>query len=390
MPSGGVHFALGEDDDWNLPKKYGERWAVRRKLTFASDSQLPAKVAWKSAYYIGQRYNGLFFLSSLAGEMFGDTHSYCSELIARIYQDLDEAFPTESSEKIFPSHLDFWTDPRDMEWADVTEEYKQGLSGDPIVVQAFDLRRTFLESAKLLAESSVAIFNAADASKQFREFTDAVFSEPVSTEEAEKLAKHIDFDLRSIKGNYSAIVDLAYVISELEASTEEERPGHLHWVQKIAQDKSGWSVEELRTTTNQNLDAYDQIIHQVLDGLISLSETLVLCSASKTHKSGLPENFSENSRRLISGVEKLLAILENFDGYVDDLAELNRSIEERLKTEPIHDQSARDILRRVVTQIGKRAAISSGPLRTAFGSVEASPLDHGALMTLYREACALK
>ncbi len=123
MPENGVQFLQGESPDADFDKKYGTAWAVRRLRRLSDNPELAGRLSWRAAYYLGQSYNWVFLGSRLIGQSYSTSHSFCSELIVRIFNDVGVPIlqPAFAPEKALPAHLDEATLSDD--WTDLTSSY---------------------------------------------------------------------------------------------------------------------------------------------------------------------------------------------------------------------------------------------------------------------------
>ncbi len=123
---GGVHLTFVMDE----LKSCEPNWrAIRLKgITEAQQECLTNE----GMYYLRQDYNKIFMGSG------NDHSSFCSELIAKIYQKAGiEILSKKQPSKVAPAHFDREADIQ-MEWEDVTEEYKstiEEISKDPFPYQ---------------------------------------------------------------------------------------------------------------------------------------------------------------------------------------------------------------------------------------------------------------
>jgi hypothetical protein len=103
----------------------------------AKDHELAATVQVRAQYYLGQQYNWLFHATRLVGKHYRVTHSFCSELVARVFADLGEPFYRGyrvEPQNLFPTDIASETQGED--WENVTEEYRRFLEGaGPTVVE---------------------------------------------------------------------------------------------------------------------------------------------------------------------------------------------------------------------------------------------------------------
>jgi hypothetical protein len=132
MPDGGVHLVATEDPNWDFGKLHRDAWSVRRHRRLAEDPELVGTLPWRAAYYLGQRYNQLFFASSSIGDLlsadYATSHSFCSELVSRIFSDLGLPYPEHSDHSsVLPIHLDLWSSTAP--WDEVTNAYRDFFAG---------------------------------------------------------------------------------------------------------------------------------------------------------------------------------------------------------------------------------------------------------------------
>jgi hypothetical protein len=96
---------------------YEGNWKVLR-FKFLTDSQRDG-IENRSAYYFGQIYNRNILIRGVGGKSYKSS-SYCSELIARIYEDIGISMKKRD---IWPTHLNSLEKNNPENWIDVTNLY---------------------------------------------------------------------------------------------------------------------------------------------------------------------------------------------------------------------------------------------------------------------------
>lgn len=102
-----------------LDEEYEDNWKVIRFRNLSEDQQ--SKIQELTYYYNKQKYSHKYFETSIDKEKKHDA-SFCSELVARIYNEIGVCIPSENNH-IWPVHLDLLS--KNVEWEDVTHEYKK-------------------------------------------------------------------------------------------------------------------------------------------------------------------------------------------------------------------------------------------------------------------------
>lgn len=112
-PDSGVTFTSYLD----VLKECKDGWRVIRMKGLTEPQREAMQKA--SIFLIDQSYNRKFFFES------NDSSSFCSELIAKIYDKAEIKLFEKKAGSITPADFDKAADSNDM-WFDVTEEYKKG------------------------------------------------------------------------------------------------------------------------------------------------------------------------------------------------------------------------------------------------------------------------
>lgn len=194
IPKSGVFFANTESPEMCFPNVYPQ-WSVRRNTQLSTAKRF--ELSQWAAYYIGQAYNFRLVGSTLSHTRYRRAHSYCSEVIAKVYRKLDcdlvitpswllqayralrhtvnAAKDHETADKAIPVE---WVLPVDLDeatrsapWVNVTEEYDRGLKalspkdGSDLRPLQDYFRSIYLQQVKITltqAKTAIEISNAAN------------------------------------------------------------------------------------------------------------------------------------------------------------------------------------------------------------------------------------
>ena len=111
-------------------------WVVWRHQALAEklkdDDKSYHKFLWEAELYVGERYNNPLLRKEKKH------HSFCSELVGKMYQDFGYTFP-QQPEKLMPITI-AKTVQDDHAWREVTDEYRKALQDDPRYSDLYDNR----------------------------------------------------------------------------------------------------------------------------------------------------------------------------------------------------------------------------------------------------------
>ncbi len=151
-----VHELLAPQDEWNVWRNL----PLAEKLN--GDTNLSYEFLWQAELYVGERYNNPRRLLRSK-----EHHSFCSELVGKVYSHFGLPFPG-SPEHLMPISIAKEV-RRDSRWGDVTDEDRGRLRTDPRYQRLHDTADT---DAALRAQT--ALTGAKDAAKDY-----GVLAEPI-------------------------------------------------------------------------------------------------------------------------------------------------------------------------------------------------------------------
>lgn len=400
MPDGGVHFVQAEDPRFNFAKKHGDNWKVRRNVALVDNLGRYSEIGDKAAYYIGQKYNGLFLASPLRGKAFTESHSFCSELIARVFADLgippfDEGI---RAEHILPAHLDEITADPDSDWHDVTEDYRAYFEGrlklSPFEAQLEEhfpipnMRLWFLTRVSTLVKASITQQKAIQTVERADEFISQLENEvpKMSKSEVEDAAEKLGIKLNSIRQVYDSLWNSALQLEVHSRNAGKQPPESkpLFWFVKKKRKAPQHPMEELQRTATQVLDN----LQAPLD---TLTDTIIrgVFGISMYPQHAAQEGIHEIIQSQVGLFRQLLDIVEAWEDLADIQA-LESEFQDRIAETPLTSDQAIEIVLRVMGQLRWRIMLSFEiPLREAVEKLEASPDDLDARATLFRSALSL-
>lgn len=111
----GVDFLCIKELKKRFKSEYNPNWKIIRNTTLTKKQE--DKIYKKSMFFFGQSYNKNFIVQMTNKNSYHDS-SYCSELVSRIYQDLEIKFNVS---EVWPNDIDAISQQDD--WIDVTQEY---------------------------------------------------------------------------------------------------------------------------------------------------------------------------------------------------------------------------------------------------------------------------
>lgn len=238
----GVHLVAAEDEEANFPAKYGDAWKVLRHQRLANDLNLAARLQWRVIFYLGQDYNWSFQATHWRGTQYNLAHSFCSELVARVFQDIGvSAFgEPKAPPDTLPTDFDHVAIGQD--WIDVTADYRRPFEAETRTFEneVFDQdierligRQVAINDPRLLfIETLVAVFKSVQIHKKLIRETEELHRASASLDKAframskdEQLdrLKGLGIDPHSIKDIYRSCIDLVFVANKSLATASEQK-----------------------------------------------------------------------------------------------------------------------------------------------------------------------
>ena len=419
----------------NFLKRYGHRWAAFRHRALAKDHQLAARVQLRTQYYLGQQYNWLFHGSRLVGERYSQTHSFCSELVARVFSDLGEPFCRERA--IAPQNLlptDIASETQGENWENVTEEYRRFLEGAPPTVvelmvdhllrqvseperSQIDPRSTYIQTLTLGFKS---LIDERKINEALRELHDKLGNfkrelESKSVDEQRRQLSALGVNPRSFKALYSNLLTLAFGADadlsdkERAEATEkfsvfqrfEEDKLSLSWELYLSEGESALAshAELLRVSATATVEMTEVIFHSV-SGMRRLTNTVKGLPDASTEERNSKISFSEEVTRvkepIKASVQRCVAIvrehidsIENYDRYPEEIRELHQIFHDRFAEAALHEPRTRKLARMILQELQWRIFLLDSPLRGALARLDENSEDFDEAYQAFSAATGL-
>ena len=334
----GVQFLLGESAEGDFDKTYGSAWCVRRHRRLFEDRELASRLSMRASYYLGQRYNWAFVGSSLLGQSYGISHSFCSELIAKLFSDLEIPISGSdlSPERVLPVHMDAATQSAD--GLDVTASYRQVFQVAELsdldrlfskFLQVPDARLVYIESVTGLLGAVRAIQGLTSATNDYAQLMDS-FKEVLasgSDEERELIMKAVGYEPRSIRKVYGDLIDSLFSIDQAWASKEahdrtREKSELLHYSQMLDKPMPQLDWRAPLASLHEALTISESNLVIVLTSLQACTEGIILqLSIARLATHEVPDDTKETIREFVRLALDIVADLEPYDNYEPELRE---------------------------------------------------------------------
>lgn len=206
-----------------------DEWVVWRHQALAeklkSDEKSYYKFLWEAELYVGQHYNHPLHRKKKRH------HSFCSELVGRMYQDFGYAF-SQQPEKLMPINI-AKTVQDDRAWREVTDEYRTTLQDDPRYRDLYDNR--YPEKARRVKKMFLAAKKEVNA-------TLPVFTEPI-----EGLTRFERFEVQKHKDGWQVWAPKEELIGSRDLPDEA-----LEWLLLMMHDEVEDSILELLRSPRHN------------------------------------------------------------------------------------------------------------------------------------------
>src|SRR5579864_5150736 len=370
IPHKGVHFIAAEDDEANFPEHYGDRLAVRRNTQLTNNVALAGQIPWKAQYFIGQKYNGAFGGAARLAQLWRDSHSFCSELIARIYQDLGISVCDLAPEHVLPVHLDNAT--KSGQWIDVTSLYvayfRGELASDPLhrlldeMIPMPDIRPPYMQTVETIIKSARSRGSAKRSLNDAHDFIKAVpeVIEKMSDKDKEQIATDVGINMRSFRSVRTALLNQIFQLDKalVAANRGPITIKTVHWTDKahapVKQLDVKPLVAQLADVQNLNTAAVATLIGE--DILEAIESVVMMVAGPSAHEKITPEQeaiivqWTESLRNLI-------AASQDFEDYGADLDALDIELLRRLQSEGLLTKEMRLVLRSFARELQCRRAL---------------------------------
>jgi hypothetical protein len=393
---GGVGFVAAEDPSADFQSRYDHAWCVRRHASFAADDHLRQQVSQRAAYYLGQGYNWMIVGGRFLGLPYEQAHSYCSELVAKVYRDVDPVClaTAEPPDRILPVHLAALTEGP--QWTDVTERYRAGreaLPGrlaDPFRIDVPDGRLWFIKIVTMMIRDAKSFASVSELLNDLALLGNDLAARLPSMSDEERIAfgNAMGFDERSFRHQIDTVLDLLYggdrlLIQEQKGKRLREP---LHFTQALAPPLPEHDSQRLLDRCRELLAAIARHLIDIARGAVGATEAVVNGIALRRLTDAGP---GASDIQLIAQMRGLLGAVAPFDNYTDDLKAATTSIEDRLREQPLYGAESRRLARWLLAQMQWRLALASESVDRALSSLEQDPLDFDAAYRLYTTLLAL-
>lgn len=399
----GVHLVLAENEEGNFPALYGDGWKVVRNLNLSQNHQSMAMVAYRAAYYIGQKYNGAFAVSGFLSQRFKISRSFCSELIAKIFVDLGHPIANLKPEQILPAHIDSATKDSD-QWKDVTSEYEKHLLGKVVTSefeasldQVFpipDMRPMFVQTVNSIVEGALTFYETVQLLNKFQTTTANVANRipRMSEKEREELAKYMNIDPRSFQSQLNPVVDSIFALDRYFLA-REQKPESIepqHWVQDVTDPLPEPDMDAALAASFKLIATLEQLHYIIIESLRNTSESILFTIATvKNLPSDKGAQFQDLIKQQITGVLQLVQKLFDYDNYEKDLEELNGALKKQLASSSLGTQKVRNLFRKVAQQIQWRQQAVNLRLAERLHKLQSDPNDYDLAYALYADLLTL-
>jgi hypothetical protein len=395
----GVHLVAAEDDEGNFPARYGKRWKVVRNIKVAKDPMLMGQVANKAIYYIGQKYNGAFAISSLLPWRFKASRSFCSELVARIYADLGHPINKLKPEQILPVHIDIAAQ-KSAEWQDVTSEYEEYLLGkvvrsefEAVLDKAFpipDMRPMFVQTVNHIVSGAITMDRMG---KELRKLDNLTAGMPdliqrMPEKEREKFAKEMNLDTRSFKSQLTPVIDGIFALDRgfLEKKHPPKPIVKQTWIQEVAEPLPEADLDEALAISLQFMATLRKSHRLLLESLLNASESIVVSLATVNMLPSLdPTEQLDLVKKQIEAMLSLIHKFLDFDNYESDLEDLNAMLKMRLASTSLGTEKAIGLFRQVAQQVQWRRQATKIKLVDRLRMFQSNPKDYDLAYALYAD-----
>lgn len=365
----------------------------------AENPELSGQIAYKAAYYVAQKYNGLFHAGPLAGQAFTESHSFCSQLIARVFADLQiPLFNTSTkSERVLPVHLDEIT--AGLGWTDVTDGYRRYFEGRlklstidlelDKIIPIPDIRVQFIDSVSILVRSSAHQQQAIKTIEDVIDLTSdfGKILSKLSKAELQKVGEQLGMKTGSIRSIYDSMWQSALVLElhSRKPATKAWRFTRLFWFAAKKPESPEIPIGELHRMSIQTLDITQKALEDFTNVFIRGAFWLFMAPKNTAN-----QDLQEAYRRQIRSLREILKSIENWDGYVEDIQALETEFQEKIAATPLTSGQAFEIVLRAMGQIRWRVALSvENRIHMVLDRLEANPDDPDSRAAMLRGALSL-
>jgi hypothetical protein len=364
---------------------------VRRNTQIAKDLKLSGQLPWRAQYYIGQKYNAAFGGAAHLKEIWRDSHSFCSELIAHIYEDMQISICGLAPEKVLPVHLEISTECAG-QWMDAKSFYEAYFRGnlvptamDRLLDEAFstpDLRPTYIHTVQTMMKCAASRSSAVRAINGAHRFLEGLPKVIEKMPHKEELATQLDLDNNSFKSLQSQILQSIFLFDKaLKANDIAIEP--IHWTEKTAGRVKKLDLVPLLATFRQlHKDNVEVAATFILEALEQL-ELMLLVVAEKPGQDAIVNlivQWAGEFAKLING-------FQNFENYKTDLDALDAELHRMMLSEGLHTKEMRTALRYFTQEIQWRKKLYRAS--ETLTHLHQNPRDHEALYNLYQSLLEL-
>jgi len=388
VPDPGVGFLLAESPEANFQEHYGDNWDVRRntKLTL----EIALQIGFRAQYYIGQKYNPAFLVGGPLFRKWRLSHSFCSELIARIYEDMKQPITQRRHEKVLPVHLELATRDRDV-WTDVKEDYKKCLPSESadehmcglseFSIRLPDPREIYVwQTQRVVSSAQIHLEIAASASELellAKEFVGGIGS--LSSDDLRQAGNAVGVRPRSYKDLRATILETLLIIdAQISNSTVATEP--YHFTVAAGPQIPDADPKTLLDTCQKAVRATVQVLSETVGVLQYRATQLMKLVALRIESPESPE-LDASIDEILATMFEVLAVLEDFEDYDEELAVVERLAKERISQEPLVTSECLELVRSIARETRHRQTIRIG-VRPQLLQLRESPLDVTCLLEL--------
>jgi hypothetical protein len=418
-PRNGVYFLDAEDSEADFPGKYGQRWAAFRNPPVAGDTAIQGLLLNRANFYFGQIYNWGFHSSPLFGSTYNVSHSFCSELIARVFSDI--GFPLFNGnpippERMLPTHIA--SAIQRQSWNDVTEDYRQMFQNETIPepewvsnfsrmnVQLSLATRTLIKNDTMSKATSAAIHTRAKIetnrltrlTKSFNELVKEL-DEGALKElrmKINELKQDAGFNPRSIQSEYDFRLSAIFAVDQ-EISEPQPKPQHFteemynpevpFWMNALegAEEIGRRSASNLTKAANAAADCTQMILYItcIIRSRNEQFSNLTIHDELMQARESLQNNIKQYAEQCAATIQRL----QDYDDYNEEVKGTNVNVLKRLGEQPLMAERTRMLVGRILKELHYRSILTE--IKNALEVMVAEPENFDAALRAYSLAAQL-
>lgn len=418
-PKHGVDFLDAELPEADFPERYGPRWAVFRNPRVADDQALGHSLMERAMFYFGQMYNWRFQASPIFGPIFGTSHSFCSELVARIFNDLGLPLFGERRirpERILPTHVARAI--HEQKWSDITEDYRRMFKDSKVikpdlllafsradVTMCLAVRAIFKKTAMLGTTSAVTRVRLnieqdklAALLKSFRELIQDLDQESLKgwRVKINEWMKENDMNPRSIRSEYESRLTAVFAADQWISAVEPEARSFA----ETMYESKGFSWMEVLVGQEEMARKFAVTLYNAAVRVAECSQTIlyemsVIRNATDRLKSS-PENdqltearekVNNNIRAYAGRCAVMIQSLEDYDGYDEEIKSTGSVFLKHIAERPLENARVCELVGMMVKEVHCRTIMLE--IRKALQVVAREPENIEAAFQSYSLAMQL-